>query len=75
MGGQVKQIFVKEGDAVKKGQLLLRLDDAIMKQSYVAAKQQLEGLKTQLAYAKNIYDRQNNLWEKYTTELFAVLLL
>jgi len=64
MGGQVRQIFVKEGDAVRKGQLLLRLDDAIMKQSYVAAKQQLEGLKTQLAYAKNIYDRQNNLWEK-----------
>jgi len=64
MGGQVKQIFVKEGDVVRKGQLLLQLDDAIMKQSLVAAKQQLEGIKTQLAYAKNIYERQNNLWEK-----------
>lgn len=64
MGGQVKQIFVQEGDAVKKGQLLLKLDDAIMKQSLTAARQQLEGIKTQLAYAKNLYERQNNLWEK-----------
>jgi len=64
MGGQVKQLFVKEGDYVKKGQLLLKLDDAIMKQSLTAARQQLEGIKTQLAYAKNIYDRQNNLWQK-----------
>jgi len=64
MGGQVKQILVKEGDHVRKGQLLLKLDDAIMKQSLNAARQQLEGIKTQLAYAKNIYDRQNNLWEK-----------
>jgi RND family efflux transporter MFP subunit len=64
MGGQVKQIFVKEGDHVAKGQLLLKLDDAIMKQSLTAARQQLEGIKTQLAFAKNIYDRQNNLWQK-----------
>lgn len=64
MGGQVKQLFVKEGDRVRKGQLLLKLDDAIMRQSLTAARQQLEGIKTQLAYAKNIYDRQNNLWQK-----------
>jgi RND family efflux transporter MFP subunit len=64
MGGQVKAMFVKEGDAVKKGQLLLQLDDAILRQSLTAARQQLEGIKTQLAYAKNIYDRQNNLWQK-----------
>ena len=64
MGGQVKSLFVKEGDVVKKGQLLLKLDDAILKQAYTAARQQLEGIKTQLSYAKNIYDRQNNLWQK-----------
>ena len=64
MGGQVKSIFVKEGDAVKKGQLLLKLDDAIMRQSLAAARQQLEGIKTQLSFARNIYDRQNNLWQK-----------
>lgn len=64
MGGQVKAIFVKEGEVVKKGQLLLKLDEAILRQAYTAARQQLEGIKTQLSYAKNIYDRQNNLWQK-----------
>ncbi len=64
MGGQVKQIFVKEGDNVRKGQLLLKLDDAIMKQSYQAARQQIESIKTQLQFARTVYDRQNNLWQK-----------
>ena len=64
MGGQVKELFIKEGDNVKKGQLLLKLDDAIMKQSILAARQQLEGIKTQLNFAKDVYDRQNKLWQK-----------
>jgi membrane fusion protein, multidrug efflux system len=64
MGGQVKAIFIKQGDFVKKGQLVLKLDDAIMRQSVVAAKQQLEGIRTQLGFAKNIYQRQKNLWEQ-----------
>ena len=45
---QVKAVYVSQGQFVKKGQLLLRLDDAIMRQSVTAAKQQLEGIKTQL---------------------------
>ena len=57
MPAQVRQIHVKRGDVVKKGQLLLKLDDAIMLQ-------QLEGLNTQLEYAKNIYNRRKNLWEQ-----------
>lgn len=64
MGGQVKDVFIKEGDVVKKGQLLLKLDDAIMRQAVTAAKQQLEGLKTQLGLAKTVYEKQNNLWQK-----------
>ena len=64
MGGQVKELFVKEGDVVKKGQLLLKLDDAIMRQSIAASRQQLEGIKTQLNFAKDVYDRQNKLWQK-----------
>ena len=64
MGGQIRAIYVQQGQFVKKGQLLLRLDDAIMRQSVVAAKQQLEGIKTQLGYAKNIYQRQQNLWKE-----------
>ena len=62
--GQVKAIYVVQGQYVKKGQLLLKLDDAVLQQQVVAAKQSLEVTKTQLAYAKNIYQRQKNLWEQ-----------
>lgn len=61
---QVKAVYVTQGQAVKKGQLLLKLDDAIMRQSVTAAKQQLEGIRTQLSYAKNLYNRQQNLWKE-----------
>jgi membrane fusion protein, multidrug efflux system len=57
MPAQVREIHVKRGDVVKKGQLLLKLDDAIILQ-------QLEGLNTQLEYAKNIYNRTKNLWDQ-----------
>lgn len=57
MPAQVKELHVKRGDLVKKGQLLLKLDDAIILQ-------QMEGLKTQLDFAKNIYNRQKNLWDQ-----------
>jgi len=63
MGGQVKAILVKQGDHVQKGQLLMRLDNAIQSQNLVAARQGLETIKTQLTYAKDIYQRQKNLWE------------
>lgn len=64
MGGQVKAIYVKQGQRVSKGQLLLKLDDAIMRQQVVAARQQLEGIKTQLNLAKDLYNRQKNLWDQ-----------
>jgi len=64
MGGQIKAIYVQQGQLVKKGQLLLKLDDAIMRQNIVATRQQTEGLKTQLGYAKNLYQRQKNLWDQ-----------
>ncbi len=64
MGGQVKAIYIKEGDFVKKGQLVLKIDDVIMRQQVEAVKQQLEGIKTQLGFAKNIYQRQKNLWDQ-----------
>jgi len=54
---QVKEIYVQRGAMVKKGQLLLKLDDAIVLQ-------QLEGLNTQLEYAKNMYNRTKNLWDQ-----------
>jgi membrane fusion protein (multidrug efflux system) len=62
--GQVKALYVKKGDNVKRGQLLLKLDDAVIQQSIAAAKQSLESAKIQLSYAKDIYNRQSNLWKQ-----------
>ena len=64
MPGQVKAVYVVQGQYVKKGQLLLKLDDAIVQQQVTAAKQQAEGIKTQLSFARNIYQRQKNLWDQ-----------
>lgn len=61
-GGQVRELYIKKGDQVNKGQLILKLDDAIVKQSLVAAEQGLQSIKTQLAFAKNLYQKQQNLW-------------
>ena len=63
-GGVVKAVYVKQGQYVKKGQLLLKLDDAIIRQGIVAAQKQMEVTKTQLAFAKNVYQRQKNLWDQ-----------
>jgi len=63
-GGVVKAVYVKRGDKVRKGQPLLKLDDAIARQSLITAEQGLETIKTQLAYAQNLYQRQKNLWDQ-----------
>jgi RND family efflux transporter MFP subunit len=57
MGGYVKQLYVKAGQNVKKGQLIMKLDDQVLRQS-------IESIKTQLGLAKNIYDRTKNLWDQ-----------
>jgi len=56
-GGVVRQVNVKQGDHVNKGQLLLKLDDAVQRQ-------QVANAQTQLAYAKDIYQRRKNLWDQ-----------
>jgi membrane fusion protein (multidrug efflux system) len=57
MGGQVKAIYVKQGDNVRKGQLLLKLDDAVVRQ-------QITSMKTQLSFAQDLFNRQQNLWKE-----------
>ncbi len=64
MGGQVKAIYIKEGQFVKRGQLVLKLDDAIVRQQILAARKAMDGIKTQLNFAKNIFQRQKNLWDQ-----------
>jgi len=63
-GGQVKAIYIKRGDRVKRGQLILQLDNTLIKQSAAAATQNIETLKSQAALAKSVYEKQKNLWEQ-----------
>jgi RND family efflux transporter MFP subunit len=62
--GVVTAIYVKKGDRVRKGQLLLKLDDAIARQNVVALKQSMGAVKTQLTLARSVYERQQNLWNQ-----------
>ncbi len=56
-GGAVKAIYVKQGDRVTKGQLLLKIDDALQQQSLAAANQQM-------TFAQDLYKRRKNLWDQ-----------
>ena len=62
--GLVKAVYVRKGQQVRKGQLLLKLDDAVQRQNISASRQGLETIKTQLATARDLYNRQNNLWKQ-----------
>ncbi|HUR12431.1 MAG TPA: efflux RND transporter periplasmic adaptor subunit [Flavitalea sp.] len=57
MAGQVRSVHIKEGDVVRKGQVLLKLDDAVVRQ-------QIEQSKIQLAYLRDLYQRRKNLWDQ-----------
>jgi RND family efflux transporter MFP subunit len=57
MAGIVTGVYVKEGSAVSKGQLLAELDAQVLKQS-------LDEVKTQLDLANNMYLKQKALWDK-----------
>lgn len=63
-GGQVKAIFVKAGQRVGKGQLILKLDDALARQQVIAAQQQTGQLKARLTQAQTVYERYQNLWKQ-----------
>jgi RND family efflux transporter MFP subunit len=65
-GGVVTQLYVKQGDHVRQGQLLAKLDDAIQRQTLISDQ-------TQLNYANDLYQRRKNLWdEKIGTEVDLV---
>ena len=55
--GVVTSVKVKEGDVVKRGQVLAEMDAQVMRQG-------IEELKTQLRFATDVYNKQKNLWDK-----------
>ncbi|MCO4294526.1 efflux RND transporter periplasmic adaptor subunit [Solitalea sp. MAHUQ-68] len=63
MPGTVTNIYVTEGQAVKKGQVLAQLNNAVLLS-------QVEVMKTNLALANTVYNRQKALWDqKIGTEI------
>lgn len=57
MAGTLQRVYVKEGDKVRKGQLLATIDDG-------GVGSQLAQLKTQAALAQTTFERQKRLWEQ-----------
>ncbi len=57
MAGVINAVYVKEGDAVKKGQVMAQIDNSVLKQ-------QVESVKTQLSFATNLYNKQKALWDQ-----------
>ncbi len=63
MGGAVKSIYVKEGQNVKAGQVLVQLDDSEIING-------IDELKTSLSLATTTFERQKRLWnQKIGSEL------
>ncbi len=57
INGQIKQIFVKEGQYVKKGALLVKLKDDLLRS-------QLAQLETQFYFADTLFQKQKKLYEQ-----------
>ncbi|MEQ1744801.1 MAG: efflux RND transporter periplasmic adaptor subunit [Saprospiraceae bacterium] len=63
MPGTIVRVLVKNGDFVKKGQVMAQLDDDVMLKG-------LSELELQLKTAEDIYNRQKGLWDqKIGTEI------
>jgi membrane fusion protein, multidrug efflux system len=63
-GGVVKAIFVKEGQNVRKGQLVAKLDDAVAQQGLAVAQQGVPGAEANYNLAKSLYEKQQKLWQQ-----------
>lgn len=57
MSGVIKEIYVKEGDYINKGQTIAKLDDIVMQNQIIE-------LQSALAVAKTVYDKRARLWQQ-----------
>jgi len=55
--GSVKKIYKNEGDKVRKGETIMLLDDAVLRN-------QISEIRTQYSLARTAYDRQKRLWDQ-----------
>jgi len=57
VGAKILKIRIKEGDRVKKGQILMELDSRVLTNS-------IEELKNQIDLATIVYNKQKSLWDQ-----------
>ncbi len=57
MSGMLTRVSVKNGDTVKKGQLLAQVDDELIRRSLIESD-------VQLKTAQDLYNRQKSLWDQ-----------
>jgi RND family efflux transporter MFP subunit len=57
MPGTITAVFVKEGQSVRKGQVLAQIDNNVMQQ-------QLSNMEQQLEFVTNLYNKQKTLWDQ-----------
>ena len=56
-GGAVTAVYVKEGDAVRAGTVLAKIDDQILRES-------VEEVRNQLSLANTVFEKQASLWKQ-----------
>jgi len=62
-GGVLTAVLIKEGDNVRQGQTIARVDNSIMQES-------IAEVKNQLSLANTVFEKQSRLWEqKIGTEI------
>lgn len=55
--GVVTNVYVTEGQSVRKGQVIAQLDNSVIQRN-------IEGMKSQLELATSVFERQKNLWDQ-----------
>ena len=56
-GGVVTSVYVKEGDRVRAGQAIAKVDDQLLRES-------MAEVKTQLSLVNTVYEKQTALWKQ-----------
>ena len=57
IGGLIKKVYVKEGQQVKKDQILVKFDSEVLQRS-------IKELDTRIELARTTYNKQKKLWDK-----------
>lgn len=64
LAGSITELYVKAGDTVKAGQVLMRIDGRSAGQNFIASQAQVNAAQAQLEAVKKDYERQQQLLQK-----------